>query len=109
MEQVHENMSQLEDRLQKLLARYNQQKVTIVKLKEENEKLKSLKPKKLDNISQNAHTVQALVEHLGTDPKKQEIKTLLTEYMKQLDTCIAFLEKTCSDASPILTVSDIQQ
>ena len=60
---------------------------------EENEKLKSLKPKKLDNISQNAHTVQALVEHLGTDPKKQEIKTLLTEYMKQLDTCIAFLEK----------------
>ncbi len=99
MEQIDPNMTQLKECIQKLMARYNQQKLTIAKLREENAKLKSPKSNKLDNITLDRHIVDVLVQNLGTDSERKKIKTMLTDYLKQLDRCIAFLEKKYSDAN----------
>jgi hypothetical protein len=94
MEQVHATIGQLTNKLKNLIAMHKQQKIVIEKLQQENEKLKSpKKPTQLDNITQDAQAMQALVQNLGTDEKKQEIKNLLAEYITQLDKCMAFLAK----------------
>lgn len=100
MEQVQEHINQLRQKLTQLLASYQQQKGVIAKLQQENEKLKAKQPlKQQQPVTPDASTMQALVQNLGTDTQKQELKKTLATYMTHLDKCIAFLEKQCTDVN----------
>jgi flagellar capping protein FliD len=92
MEQLHANIRQLEHKLTQLKDTYNQQKLLIEKLKQENERLKRLSQQKQQNAS--AYDSSKLQGTLQPNEKEGDMRQLLAHYIQQLDQCIAFLEQT---------------
>ena len=91
MEQLHANIRQLEHKLTQLSDTYNQQKLLIEKLKQENERLKRLSQQKQPAAS--AYDPSKIQGILQSSPEEGQMRKLLGQYIQQIDQCIAFLEQ----------------
>lgn len=92
MEQLHVNIRQLEQKLTQLKDTYNQQKLLIEKLKQENERLKRLSQQKQQNASAyDSSTIQGILQ--SSNEKGEPMRQLLDQYIQQINQCITFLEQ----------------
>jgi CHASE3 domain sensor protein len=92
MEQLHANIHDLEHKLTQLKDTYNQQKLLIEKLKQENERLKRLSQQK--QPAAPTYDSSKIQDILQQDNEGQQMRQLLDQYIQQIDQCIAFLEQT---------------
>jgi flagellar capping protein FliD len=92
MEQLHANIRQLEHKLTQLKDTYNQQKLLIEKLRQENERLKRLSQQKQQTASTyDSSTIQAVLQ--ASNEKGGHMRQLLDRYIQQINQCIDFLEQ----------------
>ncbi len=90
------SLSKTEKRIARLLTKYSQMQATLKSLKEENEQLKNIINQQNQTINdfQYKTKISKIVESLagGTDDV-MELRTKIDEYIKELDNCIAYLNK----------------
>lgn len=92
MEQLHANIHQLEHKLKQLKDTYNQQKLLIEKLKQENERLKRLSQQKQPTApTYDSSKIQGILQQSN---EEGHMRQLLAQYIQQIDQCITFLEQT---------------
>jgi len=94
MKALYGRIQQLEQKLLQLLADHEQQKSTIQKLQQENEQLRqtmAMKDKALQRSSKQLG-IDAISKQLG-GTQGAEISKMLSNYIKDIDQCIAFFER----------------
>ncbi len=93
MEHLHANIRQLEHKLTQFKDTYNQQKLLIEKLKQENERLKRLSQQKQPTDSAyDSSKIQGILR--ASNEKGEPMRQLLDQYIQQIDQCIKYLEQT---------------
>ena len=95
MDKRYEHIQALKQKILQLIAHANQQESRLQELQQENEKLKYKLAKKGKTADQESATMDkhAIVGQLKAQPRFDQ-ENLLSSYIKAIDQCIAFFEKT---------------
>ena len=95
MSTTEQHLKQIQDKLQQLLKQYAAVQKENVKLKEELELVKektSAQQKNIDELKQQAGILKINAGEMN-DADKKEFEKRITNYVKEIDRCIAMLSK----------------
>ncbi len=93
MTQLHAQIEQLEQQLIQLIAQAKEQKSRLQKLAQENEQLKHLLHTQSNQVDNSLKTMNQDAKPLLKGKPGAHDSRLLSQYIKIIDDCIAFLEK----------------
>lgn len=92
MPELYERIQYLEEKLIQLLANYEQQKAIVQKLQQENQDLKQMIATKDRGVAHSSedNNMDTVIRKLSGQPG---VDKMISNYIKDIDQCIAFLEK----------------